>query len=160
MKTRFVTFHYIMKDSAGAEIKTSYDNEPMMFLEGQSQIMPVLENGIKALNKGDKKSILVRSADAYGSRDEKMVVKVPLSQLPAGEAKLGKRFSLKTKEMGMVIFTVTELSTTAAILDGNHPLAGKDLVFDVEIMEARPATKSDLLTLENEAVNTTSANSN
>lgn len=159
MKARFVTFHYVMKDSQGNEIKTSYDNEPMMFLEGQSQIMPVLENELKSLKKGDKKSVLVRSADGYGSRDEKMVVKVPLTQLPPG-AKLGQRFSLKTKEMGTVIFTVTELGTTAAILDGNHPLAGKDLVFDVEILEARPATKTDLLNLENEAGAEAAPNSN
>ena len=160
MKKRFVTFHYVMKDSNGVALKSSYDSEPMMFLEGEAQIIPVLENQIKDLAKGEKKSVLVRSADGFGSRDEKLVINVPLSQLPNGKANVGQRFSLKTKELGTVIFTVVAINPMSAVLDGNHPLAGKDLVFDVEIVESRPATKKDLLLAESEPKPTAASSSN
>lgn len=140
MKARFITFHYLMKDSQGALLESSYETDPMMYLEGEDQILPALESVMKDLKKGEKKSIPVAHFDAYGSRDERLVVKVPLEKLPNHSASLGQRFSLKTKELGTQIFRVTETMPGAAVLDANHPWAGIDLVFDVEIMDIRDAT--------------------
>lgn len=144
MKPRFVTFHYNLKDTQGKLLDSSYQGEPMMFLEGRSQILPALECGLKNLTVGDKGEIALRRTEAYGPRNEKLVIRVPLEKLPnQSRVRLGQKFSLNTKELGQQIFRVIELSPVDALLDANHPFAGKDLVFEVEILEIREATRAD-----------------
>lgn len=146
MKPRFVTFHYQVKDTRGQVLESSFSGEPLMFLEGKAQIIPALEHGMRSMGPGEKGSIPIHRSDAYGVRDEKLVMRVPLEKLPAkGQLKIGQRFSLKTKEHGTQIFRVIEVTPVDALLDANHPLAGKDLVFDVQVLEVRPATKTDLM---------------
>lgn len=144
MKPRFVTFHYQVRDTDGRVVDSSLSGEPMMFLEGKAQILPALEEGMRSLSPGEKSSIAVHRLQAYGLRDEKLVMKVPLEKLPVREnLKIGHKFSLKTKEHGTQIFRVIDVGPLEALLDANHPLAGKDLIFDVQIVDIRPATVAD-----------------
>ncbi len=144
MKSRFVSFHYTVKDNEGKVLDSTHDGEPMMFLEGASQIMPVLEAGIRPLKTGDKSAILISSCDAYGDRDEQLVIQVPLSSLPQkGRIVQGQQFRLEKKKQEPRVYRVIEANETHARLDGNHPLAGKDLTFEVEVVETRFATQTE-----------------
>ncbi len=145
MRSRFVSFHYTVKDRQGKVLDSTHDGEPMMFLEGANQIMPVLEAGIKPLQTGDKSAIFIHSSDAYGERDEKLVIDVPLTSLPhKGKIADGQQFRLDSKKNGPRVYRVLNSNQTHAKLDGNHPLAGKDLTFEVEVVETRKATQAEI----------------
>jgi FKBP-type peptidyl-prolyl cis-trans isomerase SlyD len=143
-KPRFVSFHYTLKDKTGAELDTSRDGEPMMFLEGASQIIPGLESGIRELRTGDKKQIQILAADAYGARDESLVIEVSKTELPTKELRIGQQFRVSRPNQSPQVFRVTGLTPTHATLDANHPLAGEDLTFHVEITGTREATAQEI----------------
>ena len=116
------------------------DGEAMRYVEGSNQIIPGLESRMKGLKKGDKKEITVPAAEAYGQREEKLVIEVPLDQFPANQkVTVGLEVEIEVAENYFHPFTVTKLSKSSATLDGNHELAGMDLFFSVEVKEAREA---------------------
>lgn len=144
MSERFVSFHYVLKNEQGEELDSSRDGEPMSFVEGTGQIIPGLETGLAQLKPGDKKRIVVPAEDAYGERDERLVMEVPLTELPQAEKiKIGTQFDVELTNDSSHVFRVTELDDSTATLDGNHALAGMDLYFDVEVKEARLATDDE-----------------
>lgn len=144
-KPRVVSFHYTLKDKAGKTIDSSDKQGPMVFMEGAGQIIPGLESELKKLKSGDKKNISVKATDAYGEYRKDMVVEVPRSQFPKGEKiQVGDRFQVSEDHEPSPVFTVVTITDTAVTLDGNHPLAGQDLSFDVEVTEIRDATEEEL----------------
>jgi FKBP-type peptidyl-prolyl cis-trans isomerase SlyD len=143
MKQQIISFHYTLKDKGGQVLDNSSSGEPLSFLEGASQIIPGLEAELKKINVGDKKQVTVPAAQAYGSRDEKLIFKVERKKLPVEKLNVGDRFR-GGSEAHAPVFTVTALSDAEATLDGNHPLAGEDLFFDVEIKQKRDATDEEL----------------
>src|SRR5579885_958275 len=134
MNPRVVTFHYTLTDPSGQTIDSSVGHEPMMYMEGLRQIIPGLERQIQPLKAKDKKKIQVPAAEAYGPRDERYVMDVPLEKIPVKDLKVGQQFQI-TPDPNSPPFTVTKITATHAVLDGNHPLAGVDLTFDIEIVE-------------------------
>ncbi len=140
---RVIEFHYVLHDLKGEMIDQSEEGEPLAFLEGSGQIIPGLESVLLTMTKGDKREVHVKAEDAYGDRDETLVANVPVDQLPSSEVKIGDMFrgGPDQDDPIMVVTSVTESHVT---LDANHPLAGKDLVFKVEITEMRLATKDEL----------------
>jgi len=148
MKPQVISFHYDLTDKAGKAIESSRKGGvPLVCLEGAGQILPGLEAALSALKKGEKKTVKLASVDAYGEHDAKLIVQVPKSQLPpveGGELKKGSQFQSETPEGHLQIFTVTEVKENQVTLDGNHPLAGQDLTFDVEVVEIRDATEEEL----------------
>jgi FKBP-type peptidyl-prolyl cis-trans isomerase SlyD len=142
MKQRVISFHYHLTNSAGEKIDSSEIDHPLCFLEGVGQIIPGLEKELAKLNVGDKKSIQVAAADAYGKMDEKKIVQVPADKLPKN-LQLGDQLRTKDDPHGMPL-TVTRITDAQVTLDANHPLAGMDLKFDVEIVEIRDATKDEM----------------
>ncbi len=143
MSRQVILFHYTLTDKEGRTIDSSQGREPLSFMEGAGQIIPGLENEILKLSSGDKKKITVPSADAYGERSESLCVKVAKEKLPTQEVKVGDMFR-GGPEPHSPIFTVTAISDAEVTLDGNHPLAGVDLTFDVEITEVRLATDDEV----------------
>lgn len=145
MNPRFISFHYILKNKAGEVLDSSHDGEPMTYIEGQQQIIPGLENGMKNCRAGEKKKVVVEAGDAYGERDERLVMRVPLAELPKGsKVEEGVEYQVKLEDESSHVFRVTGVNQTHATLDGNHPLASEDLFFDVEVKEAREATKAEM----------------
>jgi FKBP-type peptidyl-prolyl cis-trans isomerase SlyD len=113
-------------------------------LEGAGNIIPGLEKEVSRMATGDKKSVKVPAADAYGETRDDMVMEVPLSQFPQDvKLKVGDRFR-GGSDNHAPIFTVKALSGDKVTLDGNHPLAGKDLTFEVEVTEIRDATAEEM----------------
>ena len=110
-------------------------------LEGAQQIIPGLEVELVQMNIGDKKKVHVKADQAYGLIREDLRVKVKREQLPEGEIKVGVQFS--AGEGHGPVFTVTKVEDDGVHLDGNHPLAGQDLTFDVEVVALREATEEE-----------------
>ncbi len=142
MNPRVVTFHYTLKDKEGNLIDTSEGNHPLSYLEGTGQIIAGLEDEIKSLNVGDKKVISVSSDKAYGQKNPELVFDVPKNQFPEGEdLSVGMMFQTDEPD---TVYTITDIKGETIIVDGNHPLAGVDLIFDVQIVNTRVATDEEI----------------
>lgn len=143
MAQRVISFHYTLTDPNGQVLDSSSGGEPLTFLEGLGQIIPGLEKQLKNLKVKDKQKISVPANEAYGPHKAEFVFEVPLDQLPAQGVKIGDNLRAGNENEEHIL-TVTGITPTHAILDGNHPLAKIDLTFDVEITEMRDATEEEL----------------
>ena len=137
MSAKVFSFHYTLTNAAGEILDSSDGREPLVFMEGAGQIIPGLESELVRLNAGEKKKVEVQAADAYGEHDPKKLIEVPLDKLPKENIELGDQFHADGQHTP---FTVTGISETHATLDGNHPLAGMNLTFNVEVTGVREAT--------------------
>ena len=142
MSRRVVSIHYTLTNSSGEELDSSNGQEPLTYMEGVGQIIPGLEKEIALLQKGDKKRISVPASEAYGERDERKIIKVPREKMPKQDIKIGDRFA-GGREPHSPVFVVKETTLTEITLDANHPLAGVDLTFEVELVAVRPATEEE-----------------
>ncbi len=142
-KDKVVSIEYTLKDSEGNIIDASNGN-PLAYLHGHGQIIPGLETALEGKNVGDKLTVTVAAADAYGERVEQLVQEVP-RQLFQGvdNIEVGMRFEAQS-EQGVHSVEVTKVDGDTITVDGNHPLAGKALTFDVEIKDIRDATEEEL----------------
>ena len=141
MGNRVISFHYTLTNPAGEKLDSSEGSEPLMYLEGGGQIIPGLEAELGKLNAGDKRKLVIKAHDAYGPLDPQNVIDVPIDRLPAKNAKVGDRFqSAENPGMPLIVTKVTDSHVT---LDANHPLAGVDLTFDVEVTAMRDATPEE-----------------
>ena len=143
MPNKVIAFHYTLTDKAGQTLDSSAGNEPLAFLVGMGQIIPGLETHLLTMKVGDKRKVLVPAKDAYGDKDPANTTELPLDKMPAKNIKVGDQFRAGSDGHAPVI-VVTKVTDTHVTLDGNHPLAGQDLTFDVEIIEVRDATKEEL----------------
>lgn len=144
MSRRTVTFHYTLRDPAGQIIDTSQGGAPITFLEGAGQIIDGLDEQLRFAAPGEKLRVLVPAAKAYGLRDPAQVQRVKRTQLPVdGELKVGDTFQAGADRYAPVV-TVVAIEGEQVLLDANHPLAGVDLTFEVEIVAARAATPEEL----------------
>lgn len=140
---RVVSFHYSLTDPHGNLIDSTEGGEPFSFLEGVGQMIPGLESQMSALQKGDKKTLQVPFGQAYGERDESLMMQVPRDKFPVKEIQIGDRFQVGNTPDGPPM-TVADFDEKNVILDGNHPLAGVDLTFQVEIIDTREATAEEM----------------
>jgi FKBP-type peptidyl-prolyl cis-trans isomerase SlyD len=139
-----VTIRYTLKDDAGEVIDSSASGEPLMYLHGHGNLIPGLERELTGREVGEELSVTVAPAEGYGEHDERLVQSVPRKALRGVmDVKAGMRLSTHSEE-GPRSVTVTEVSPESVTLDGNHPLAGKNLNFDVRIEGVRPATEEEL----------------
>lgn len=143
MSRNVVTFHYTLRDTQGVFIEASVGGDPVSFLEGANQIVEGLEEGLRGLAAGAKARVEVPAAKAYGEHDEAQVQRVLKSLLPIeGEVKPGDQFRAGSDAFAPIV-TVRGVEGDELLLDANHPLAGVDLVFEVEVLAARPATPEE-----------------
>jgi FKBP-type peptidyl-prolyl cis-trans isomerase SlyD len=142
MAKKVISFHYLLTDSGGKTLDSSADGEPLTFLEGVGQIIPGLETHLRAMKVGEKKSIAVKAKDAYGEKDPSNVVEMSLDKMPTRQVKVGDQFRAGQDARAPVV-TATKVTDTHVTLDGNHPLAGMDLTFAVEVTEIREATEEE-----------------
>jgi FKBP-type peptidyl-prolyl cis-trans isomerase SlyD len=141
---RVVTFHYTLRDPAGSVIDTSRGGEPVTYLEGAGQIIEGLDEQLRAEPAGAKTRVRVPAAKAYGERDPAQIQRVKRALLPvAGELKPGDSFQAGEDQYAPVV-TVVGVEGDDVLLDANHPLAGVELTFDVEIVAVREATPDEL----------------
>jgi FKBP-type peptidyl-prolyl cis-trans isomerase SlyD len=142
---RVIGFHYTVQDEDGEELDSSRGDEPMYILEGTGEIVPGLERAVASMRVGERRTVALKAADAYGDHDPELVMRVERAEFPP-EAQLepGDQFSAEDESEHEHTYTVVAIEDDVVVVDGNHPLAGHDLVFDVEIIESRPATKDEI----------------
>lgn len=143
-KNSVVAIRYTLKDDSGDVIESPEGGHSLAYLHGHGNLIPGLERELEGKNAGDKLHVKVAPSNAYGEYDEELVQRVPrdaLSGVPDVEA--GMRLQAQTED-GMRTFTVTDVGQDEVTIDGNHPLAGKNLDFEVEITEVRDATQEEL----------------
>jgi FKBP-type peptidyl-prolyl cis-trans isomerase SlyD len=141
---RVVTFHYTLRDPSGQVLDTSAGGEPIAFLEGAGQIIDGLDEQLRGEPAGRKTIVKVPAARAYGLHDPAQVQRVPRTVLPVeGVLKVGDAFQAGPDRHAPVV-KVVAIEGDAVLLDANHPLAGVDLAFDVEIVSAREATAEEI----------------
>lgn len=143
MDTRVIAFNYILKNSQGDLLDASEPNQPLPFLEGKKQIIPALEEVIVKMSEGDKQKVNLLAKDAYGEFRPDMVMEVPKEELAHLKLEIGSHLQLQLEKQVQIV-KVNKIGDTHVTLDGNHPLAGVDLVFDIEIMLIRQATDEEL----------------
>ena len=131
-----VSFHYVGTLDNGEQFDSSYArNEPMTGLIGSSQLIAGFETALMGMKPGEKKSVIIESKDAYGERNPNAVKNVPLTSFPEDfEAVKGKIVQGKGDNDQIFTATVTEVDSDSVTLDFNHPLSGKNLNFDIEIL--------------------------
>jgi FKBP-type peptidyl-prolyl cis-trans isomerase SlyD len=143
MSHHVISFHYTLTDNQGKQIDSSRGSSPLTFLSGAGQIIPGLEKYLLDMKFGDQKKISVPHQEAYGTFDQNRIYKVQRSQLPTQEIKVGDVFATGEAASYQEVMVV-EVQGDNIVLDGNHPLAGKDLTFDVEITNTRVASPEEV----------------
>lgn len=142
-KEKVAAIHYTLTDNKGTVLDSSKGREPLHYIQGIGNLIPGMEEGLEGKSKGDKFIINVGPEKGYGVRDEKQIQKVPRSAFGGQEIKKGMQFSAGGNH-GSQVVTVTEVGPDTVTIDANHPLAGVELNFDVEVMEVRNATSEEL----------------
>lgn len=131
-----VKVHYTGKLENGEVFDTSEEREPLEFTLGQGQLIPGFENAVVGMNVGDSTKVDIPSTEAYGEKREDMVINVPKDQLPADvEPEVGMQLQVNQPNGQPVPVRVTDISETELTLDANHPLAGKDLTFEIKLVD-------------------------
>ncbi len=140
-----VAIDYTLKAEDGSLIDTSEGDEPLFYLHGSGQVVPGLEAALLGKSQGDKLSVTVKPEDGYGPRRNDRVLTVDRSTLPEGqEPEVGMQLEAQGRRGEHIVLWVTEVTEKEVTLDGNHPLAGHTLFFDVEVKSVREATKDEL----------------
>ena len=139
----FITFHFTLRDPLGRILDTSVGGEPVSFIPGRGQIIEGLEEALPGMVAGTRARVPVSAARAYGERDPAQIQMVERAAIPVeGTLRAGDTFRAGEDSQAPVV-TVVSVEGDRVKLDANHPLAGVDLTFEVEIVAIRAATAAD-----------------
>ena len=131
-----VKVHYTGRLENGTIFDSSMDRNPIEFKIGEGNVISGFEKGVLGMESGESKTILVPAEQAYGHHHDELVTEVERGQFPPDvEAKVGQQLQLESQDGRQMVVTVTEVSDSCVKLDANHPLAGKDLTFDIQLVE-------------------------
>ncbi|WP_027326883.1 FKBP-type peptidyl-prolyl cis-trans isomerase [Helicobacter pametensis] len=143
-----IAMEYLVREEGKEEIlDQSQDGEPLEFILGASQVIAGLENALNGVQKGESKTVVVKPEDAYGEYRVDFIQEVPIDQFEGIELKEGMTLFGQGEDGRSVQVTVKSFNDQIVMIDYNHPLAGKTLVFDVKVLDVRQATEEDLLAL-------------
>jgi peptidylprolyl isomerase len=130
-----VKVHYIGKLADGSTFDNSHDQEPLEFTIGAGQVLPGFEGAVLGMEPGESKTLTIPSDDAYGAYDDEMLMEVDRSQLPSKiEPQVGQQLQVRQPDGETFSVIVAEIETETVTLDANHPLAGKDLTFEIMLV--------------------------
>lgn len=138
-----INFNYTLRNKAGEVLDQSQEGTPLEFITGMGFIIEGLESNLIDMGAGEKKDVVVRPENGYGFRDESQIDVVSLEQLPVDEVKVGDYFQAGSDRQAPVV-RVIKVEGDQVTLDANHPLAGEDLFFSVEVVSKRPADPSEV----------------
>ena len=142
---QIVSIEYEVRDGDKV-VDTNVGGAPLVFMFGKGQIIPGLENGIKDMAIGEKADILVKPEDAYGVYNDEAQQEVPVDQFAGIDLEVGMTLYGQGEDGGTVQVTVKEIGSESVIIDFNHPLAGKDLMFSVTLNNVRDASAEEAMT--------------
>jgi FKBP-type peptidyl-prolyl cis-trans isomerase SlyD len=141
---KHVTMAYNLRNDQGTMLESTEDRHPFAYVHGTSAILPTLEQALTGSSPGDEIKIQVPSEQAYGERDESLVFAISKTKFNEGDTVTpGTRVRVRTPS-GIQILVITEVDDDRVTLDGNHPLAGMNLNFEVSVVGVRDCTKEEL----------------
>lgn len=138
-----VTMHFTVSAPDGTQIDSSKESEPMVFLQGSHYLIQGLEEHLEGKQAGDKFKLDVEPELAYGERHDTLVQEVPKSMFEGMEISSGMTFRATTDE-GEQSVMILDVDDETVVVDGNHPLSGITLTFDVEVLDVRKATDEEI----------------
>jgi FKBP-type peptidyl-prolyl cis-trans isomerase SlyD len=142
-KNKIALIEYTLTDTKG-EVMDASDGNPLAYLHGHSNLIPGLEKELEGKTTGDKFKITVPATEAYGERVDALIQTVPNDMFQGVDnLEVGMRFEAQS-EQGMHSVEITAIEGDNVTVDGNHPMAGQELTFDVEIIEVRDATAEEV----------------
>ena len=145
MRAQIVSFHCVLKDRVGKVLSSTFNHDVITQVEGPVEILRGLADGLRNLTKGEKRQITLSADQAYGFYDPHLVIECARNRLAQGDAlEAGHEVLRQSQDGRQKVFRVTQTTCHSVTLDGNHPLAGQDLVFDIEATEARDATSEEI----------------
>ncbi|HUF75125.1 MAG TPA: peptidylprolyl isomerase [Longimicrobiales bacterium] len=131
-----VRVHYAGRLDDGTVFDSSEGRDPLEFTLGAGQVIPGFEKAVEGMSVGDKSTKRIPAEEAYGPRSDELVLRVERDQFPDGVTpEVGQRFQMRTDDGNTVRVTVTETKEESVEIDANHPLAGRALTFDVELVK-------------------------
>ena len=138
-----VRFHYTVSEAGGTELESSRQGDPIAILVGHGNIVPGLEKAMRGHEAGDKFNVSVSPEEGYGERRDNMVQRLPRKHFKGARLVPGQQVVMPTQQ-GQRAMTIQKVGMSVVDVDLNHPMAGKTLEFDVEVVEVRPATESEM----------------
>ena len=140
-----VTIHFQVKDTEGNVVDATTEDQPYAFISGRGQILPRLEEAISEMLIGSKKTIELEADDAYGQYQQEAVQTVKRGDFPPDtELEVGMGFVANMGDGKQLPFVISQIEGDDITIDFNHPLAGKKLIFEVELVDVRDATPEEL----------------
>jgi peptidylprolyl isomerase len=131
-----VKIHYTCKLNDGTVVESSRRREPVELMLGQGQLLPGLEEAVEAMEPGQSETVIVPADQAHGPRRDELIREIPLSQFPdQAKPQVGQEIECERSNGERTTVSVAAVSESSVTIDGNHPLAGKDLVFELELFE-------------------------
>ncbi|MGM0738871.1 MAG: FKBP-type peptidyl-prolyl cis-trans isomerase [Bacteroidota bacterium] len=131
-----VKVHYTGTIADGTVFDTSKEREPLEFTIGEGKLIPGFEKAVVGMDEGDTGTVTIPSDEAYGEKREDMVIDVERSQIPPEiTPEVGQQLQIQQKDGGAIPVVITDVTDETVKLDANHPLAGQDLTFEIEIVE-------------------------
>lgn len=131
-----VRVHYTGRLDDGTVFDSSEGREPLEFILGSGMVIAGFDDGVEGMSPGETKSVWIPAADAYGAHDEDLLLLVERDRFPPDiSLEIGQRLQMTREGDAPVLVTVAEVTDEGVVLDANHPLAGRDLTFDLELVE-------------------------
>lgn len=144
-KDTAVLFNYVLKDDNGNVLDKSPEGQPLAYLHGHRNIIPGLEKQLEGKSAGETLTAVVEPSEAYGEYEEQAVQEVPRENFQGvDDIKVGMQFQSQSNDGHVMLVTVKDVNDKTVVVDANHPMAGKRLTFDVEIVEVRAATADEI----------------
>jgi FKBP-type peptidyl-prolyl cis-trans isomerase SlyD len=142
---KVVTINFTLKDSEGNLIESTENMEPFSYISGNNQILPKLEDAVNQMLIGAKKDVLINASDGYGEYSEAAVQQIDKKEFPE-DIKLveGMQLIANSPDGKKMPFIINKIEENEVTVDFNHPLAGKNLEFNVELLDVRDATPEEL----------------
>lgn len=136
-----VQLEYTLTDDGGKVLDSNKGGTPLTYTQGQQQIIPGLEKALDGMREGEEKKVTVKPAEGYGEVDLNAITEVPKERIPADALTVGKELVAQGQGGDRRVVRIKEIKETTVIIDLNHPLAGKTLLFDVKVLGVQPPTK-------------------
>lgn len=131
-----VKIHYTAKLEDGKVFDTSKKTQPIQFKIGGGTVIPALEKQIVGMEAGEHKNFIMKAQDAYGLHRKELIIDTPKEKLPPNlNLKEGQRIPVDLGKGGMTMALVLSIGEDSVVIDANHPLAGHDITFDIELLE-------------------------
>ncbi len=145
MSAQIISFNCLLKNKTGQMISSTFNRDVLTLTSesGANLMLAGLAKGLQDLQKGERRSISLSAEEAYGLYEPKKVIFFPRNKLPK-ILRIGETIAIKGKSGAMRSYKVVDFYGDMASLDGNHPLAGQDLIFEIEALDVRDATQIEI----------------